>query len=217
MLTTPDGTPLTVGVPITDRWVDARVWRMNVGRCPVLLLDANVPGNAREDRELTAKLYQGDSDVRIRQEILLGVGGMRALRAAGMRPTVLHLNEGHSAFALIERLRELREGTDLSFEAALEAVRGRVGFYDAYAGSRRSRRVSSGPSGPSPGHVPGRVRHRVGPCYGDRPVSGWQSVVSLLYDDPGAARGRVAQRRIAAARRGHTPDVADALAQRSVV
>ena len=123
MLTTPEGTPLTVGVPITDRWVEARVWRMNVGRCPVLLLDANVPANAREDRELTAKLYQGDSDVRIRQEVLLGVGGMRALRAAGMNPTVLHLNEGHSAFALIERLRELREGTDLSFEAALETVR----------------------------------------------------------------------------------------------
>ena len=123
MLTTSDGTPLTVGVPITDRWVEARVWRMNVGRCPVLLLDANVPNNAPEDRELTAKLYQGDSDVRIRQEILLGVGGMRALRAVGMNPTVLHLNEGHSAFALIERQRELRDGTELSFEAALETVR----------------------------------------------------------------------------------------------
>ncbi len=123
MLTTSDGAPLTVGVPITDRWVEARVWRMNVGRCPVLLLDANVPSNAPEDRELTAKLYQGDSDVRIRQEILLGIGGMRALRATGMNPTVMHLNEGHSAFALIERLRELREGTDLSFEAAWEVVR----------------------------------------------------------------------------------------------
>ena len=96
---------------------------MIVGRCPVLLLDANVPGNEPEDRELTGKLYQGDSDVRIRQEILLGIGGMRALRAVGANPTVLHLNEGHSAFALIERLRELREGTDLSFEAALEMVR----------------------------------------------------------------------------------------------
>ena len=123
MLTTPDGAPLTVSVPITDRRVEARVWRMNVGRCPVLLLDANVPGNEPEDRELTAKLYQGDSDVRIRQEILLGIGGMRALRAAGVNPSVLHLNEGHSAFALIERLREFREGTDLSFEAALETVR----------------------------------------------------------------------------------------------
>ena len=123
MLTTPDGAPLTVSVSITDRRVEARVWRMNVGRCPVLLLDANVPNNAPEDRELTAKLYQGDSDVRIRQEILLGVGGMRALRAMGANPTVLHLNEGHSAFALVERLRELREGTDLSFEAALETVR----------------------------------------------------------------------------------------------
>ncbi len=123
MLTRPDGSPLAVGVPISDRWVEARVWRMNVGRCPVLLLDANVPGNAPEDRELTAKLYQGDSDVRIRQEILLGIGGMRALRAMGVNPTVLHLNEGHSAFALIERLRELREETDLTFDAALETVR----------------------------------------------------------------------------------------------
>ena len=123
MLTTSDGAPLTVSVPITDRRVDVRVWRMNVGRCPVLLLDANVPGNAPADRELTAKLYQGDSDVRIRQEILLGIAGMRAVRAVGMHPTILHLNEGHSAFALIERLRELRESTDLSFEAALETVR----------------------------------------------------------------------------------------------
>ena len=123
MLTTPEGAPLTVTVPITKRRVEARVWRMIVGRCPVLLLDANVPGNEPEDRELTGKLYQGDSDVRIRQEILLGIGGMRALRAVGANPTVLHLNEGHSAFALIERLRELREGTDLSFEAALEMVR----------------------------------------------------------------------------------------------
>ncbi len=123
LLTTPDGAPLTIRVSITDRSVEARIWRMNVGRCPLLLLDANTPANAPDDRELTSKLYQGDSDTRIRQEILLGVGGMRALRAAGVNPTVLHLNEGHSAFVLLERLREVREHTTLSFEAALEVVR----------------------------------------------------------------------------------------------
>ena len=82
--------------------IRAKVWRMEVGRCDLFLLDSNVEGNAPEDRELTSRLYGGDGRIRIRQELLLGVGGFRALMAMGITPGVLHLNEGHSAFAVLE-------------------------------------------------------------------------------------------------------------------
>src|SRR6185295_2557756 len=90
------------------------------GRCTLLLLDSNVEGNQPEDRELTSRLYGGDDRVRIRQELLLGVGGVRALHALGISPGVTHLNEGHSAFAALELLRHrmVREGID-----AAEAIR----------------------------------------------------------------------------------------------
>ncbi len=100
--------------------IRARVWKMAVGRNTLLLLDSNVEGNRPEDRELTARLYGGDSRVRVRQELLLGVGGVRALAALGISPGVAHLNEGHSAFAALEllRLRMDAEGID-----AIEAIR----------------------------------------------------------------------------------------------
>src|SRR5207247_7317896 len=82
-----------------------RVWQASVGRITLYLLDSNVEGNQPEDRELTSRLYGGDQRVRIRQELLLGVGGMRALAAMGISPGVLHLNEGHSAFAALELVR----------------------------------------------------------------------------------------------------------------
>ena len=78
------------------------MWQLSVGRTLLLLLDSNVDGNQPEDRELTSRLYGGDDRIRIRQELLLGVGGMRALAAMGVSPGVLHLNEGHSAFAGLE-------------------------------------------------------------------------------------------------------------------
>ncbi len=82
---------------------------MKVGRCDLLLLDSNVEGNAPEDRELTSRLYGGDGRIRIRQELLLGVGGFRALKAMGITPGVLHLNEGHSGFAVLEAIRDRME------------------------------------------------------------------------------------------------------------
>jgi starch phosphorylase len=93
--------------------IHARVWRLKVGRIVLLLLDSNVEGNAPEDRELTSRLYGGDKRVRIRQELLLGIGGFRALKAMGITPGVLHLNEGHSGFALLEAVltRMQEEGT----------------------------------------------------------------------------------------------------------
>ncbi|MDE2507283.1 MAG: alpha-glucan family phosphorylase [Planctomycetota bacterium] len=101
-----DGKPLVVSIDTRAGILSARVWRVEVGRTTLLLLDSNVPENNESDRMLTARLYGGDARVRIRQELLLGVGGVRALRALGIRPSVLHLNEGHSAFAGLEMIRQ---------------------------------------------------------------------------------------------------------------
>ncbi len=117
-----DHHPLTVAVMLAGREVRARVWMIQVGRVPLYLLDTDVEGNAPPDRELSARLYSSDLDLRISQEILLGVGGVRALRALGIQPRVWHMNEGHSAFLVLERARELvAEG--LSLDEALERVR----------------------------------------------------------------------------------------------
>ncbi len=118
----PDGKPLRVAVETTAETLHARVWRVEVGRTTLLLLDANVPENSESDRTLTARLYGGDGRTRIRQELLLGVGGVRALRALGIRPSVLHLNEGHSAFAVVEKIREAMEETGLPFGEVLRDV-----------------------------------------------------------------------------------------------
>jgi starch phosphorylase len=96
-----------VSVELPGRSLRLKVWRSEVGRAGVLLLDADVPENSPEDRQLTARLYGGDNRTRIVQELILGVGGMRALRVLGMHPEVCHLNEGHAAFCTLERVREL--------------------------------------------------------------------------------------------------------------
>jgi len=118
----PDGRPLLVSVETATGTLHARVWRVEVGRTLLLLLDANVPENGESDRALTARLYGGDARTRIRQELLLGVGGVRAIKALGIRPSVLHLNEGHSAFATLEKIRELMEETGLPFGEVLRDV-----------------------------------------------------------------------------------------------
>ncbi len=119
-----DGKDLTVSVRLPAGEVKIKVWRMDVGRVPLYLLDTNIPENASaEDREITDQLYGGDSHTRIRQEIVLGIGGVRALRALNIDPTVFHMNEGHSAFLAIERVRLLMLEKKLSFEEALEASR----------------------------------------------------------------------------------------------
>src|SRR5262249_4699027 len=90
------GNPILVSVPLPGREVTLRIWRIQVGRVPLYLLDANIPQNRPEDRAITAQLYGGDQHTRIQQEIVLGIGGIRALRALGRMPTVCHMNEGHS-------------------------------------------------------------------------------------------------------------------------
>ena len=109
---TPGGDPITVAIETRTGRIGARVWSLSVGRTTLLLLDSDLDGNRPEDRGLTARLYGGDDRVRIRQELMLGVGGVRALNALGIAPGVVHLNEGHSAFATLElvRLRMADEG-----------------------------------------------------------------------------------------------------------
>jgi glycogen phosphorylase len=117
-----DGKPLTIGVEFPGRTVHAAVWRMKVGRITLLLLDTDLPENAPEDRPITSQLYTSGRDMRLHQEIILGVGGTRALFALGIQPGVYHLNEGHSALLLLERIQtKARAGT--SFNEACKAVR----------------------------------------------------------------------------------------------
>ncbi len=117
------GQPIIVTVPLPGREVALRIWHIQVGRVPLYLLDANIPQNAPHDREITAQLYGGDQHTRIQQEIVLGIGGIRALRALGRMPTVCHMNEGHAAFTGLERIRLLMEEHRLDFATALEAVK----------------------------------------------------------------------------------------------
>ncbi|HAK96822.1 MAG TPA: alpha-glucan phosphorylase [Planctomycetes bacterium] len=117
-----DSQPLTVQIEFPERAVTARLWRIQVGRVPLYMLDTNIDANLPQDREITSNLYGGDLDMRIRQEILLGIGGLRALNKLGTPPTVCHMNEGHSAFLALERIRLLREKEGLSFDEAREVV-----------------------------------------------------------------------------------------------
>jgi starch phosphorylase len=121
------GDPLTVCVPIYGNEVSARIWRVDVGRIPLFLLDTDVPENRPHDRWITARLYESDSHTRLAQYVLLGAGGVRALRALGIEPGVVHMNEGHPALAPVELAgAAVRSGSGL--EAALAEARSRTVF-----------------------------------------------------------------------------------------
>lgn len=117
-----DGKPLEVNVLLLGREVVLRAWKAQVGRVALYLLDANVAANRPEERDLTRNLYGGDSETRIQQEIILGRGGVRLLRALGLAPSVYHMNEGHAAFLTLERISRLVRGEGLTFDAAREYV-----------------------------------------------------------------------------------------------
>jgi glycogen phosphorylase len=117
------GKPIVVSVSLPGREVALRVWHIQVGRVPLYLLDTNIPQNRPEDRGITSQLYGGDQTTRIQQEIVLGIGGMRALRAIGKEPTVCHMNEGHAAFVGLERVRVLMQEKGHDFATAAEAVK----------------------------------------------------------------------------------------------
>ncbi len=128
LVTGEDGAPVTVTIPIGDREVVAQVWRVDVGRVPLLLLDAARPENSVADRWITSRLYVGDPGVRLAQYALLGIGGVRALHALGIEPGVVHMNEGHAALACLELARAERADTGADAEDALAAVRERTVF-----------------------------------------------------------------------------------------
>jgi starch phosphorylase len=123
-----DGAPVDIGIEMRSGTILARVWKMTVGRNMLLLLDSNVDGNSPEDRELTARLYGGDLRVRIRQELLLGIGGVRALTALGISAGVAHLNEGHSAFAALEMVRQRMETEGIGAVDAIRRVAPQIVF-----------------------------------------------------------------------------------------
>lgn len=118
-----DGSPLRIEVLIRERNVLAQVWRADVGRVPLYLLDTNIPENAETDRWVTGHLYGGDRETRIVQEMLLGIGGVRLLRKLGVSPHVFHLNEGHSAFLTLELAREIVQSEQQPFAAAIDKVK----------------------------------------------------------------------------------------------
>ena len=117
-----DDSALLVAVQILDRDVYARLWELHVGRVRLYLLDTDIPENKAEDRLITAELYGGDLEMRMRQEIVLGIGGVNALNALGIEPDVFHMNEGHSAFLGLERIRRLVTEKKLGFYAALQVA-----------------------------------------------------------------------------------------------
>lgn len=124
---TPSGPPPQIVVDMGDRRVTVLVWQIRVGRITLYLMDTDVPENAPRDRELSARLYGGDQEVRLCQEILLGIGGVRVLRSLGLTPSAWHANEGHSAFLTLELYREFLQNGH-SHQEAIEAVRARTVF-----------------------------------------------------------------------------------------
>jgi len=117
-----DGKPVSVTVMIKEVPVEVQVWQIMVGRISLYMLDTNVEPNPPELRRITGQLYGGDREMRLHQEIILGIGGVRALKALGIEPTAIHMNEGHSAFSALERINILRQEKGLTFDAAREVV-----------------------------------------------------------------------------------------------
>lgn len=118
-----NGEWIKIKIALPGRQVMAKAWLLNVGRIPLYLLDTDIKENTEEDRCITSKLYGGDNEYRLKQEILLGIGGVRLIHQLGLKPKVFHLNEGHSAFSALERIRVLMEREGLDFYAAAEVVR----------------------------------------------------------------------------------------------
>ncbi|MDX9976227.1 MAG: alpha-glucan family phosphorylase, partial [FCB group bacterium] len=122
------GKQLTIEVAYPERNVKARIWKCQVGRVPLYLLDTDFEENDQDDREITARLYGGDRDMRIRQEMLLGMGSVKALHALDIHPTVYHMNEGHAAFLTIQRVRDLVVDEGLTVDHAMEVVKAASAF-----------------------------------------------------------------------------------------
>ena len=151
---TADGKTCIVPVPLGNRSVLVQVWRVRLGRVKLYLLDTDLEENAPWDRELSARLYGGDRETRVQQEIILGIGGVRALKALGSTPAVWHLNEGHAAFVVAAaHPRSHRVGAVVRRGARGSAAHD--GVHDAHAGAGRARRVPVQPGRDAPGRLLG--------------------------------------------------------------
>jgi len=124
LMRTPEGQTLRVEVAFPDRTVNCQIWKAEVGRISLYLLDSNVLENQPNDQSITDTLYGGDEEMRIRQEMILGIGGMRALKAVGITPTVCHMNEGHAAFLSVERIRQFMLDNNCDYRTARQVVVG---------------------------------------------------------------------------------------------
>lgn len=125
---TPFGERIRVNIPLDGRLAAVEIWRLDVGKVPLYLLDTDIEPNTAADRELTSRLYGGDSEMRIQQEIILGIGGVRALKAMGLSPAACHMNEGHSALLGLERIRSLMEDRGATFAEARQPVSAATAF-----------------------------------------------------------------------------------------
>ena len=210
-----DGTPITVSVDYPWGPIVAQVWKVQVGRVPLYLLDTNIPINRQADQDITDQLYGGDRETRIQQEIMLGIGGYRALRAVGLRPAVCHMNEGHAAFLSLERCRELMQEEGLTFAEAREAAMAGTVFTthtpvpagnDYFAPDLMDKYFTE-------------YYKRLGLSRKDFLGLGRQNPNNegeeFLHDRPGLAHGGLHQRRQPVARRRFAQDVAKRLAWRA--
>ena len=168
-----NGKALSVEVQFPGRPLKAQVWRVQVGRVALYLLDTNIPENQPDDRRVTNQLYGGDLEVRLKQEILLGIGGYRALDLLGLTPTVYHMNEGHSAFLALERLRQLMQNQQAHVCPGARGCLRQPDLHVAYAGPCRARLLPAGSFRPLP------WRLRAWPWADSSPVAGPRS------DQPG--------------------------------
>ena len=198
----PKGEPVTVQIETRRGTIFAKVWRMKVGRCDLLLLDTDVDGNAPEDRELTSRLYGGDGRVRIRQELLLGIGGYRALRAMGITPGVLHMNEGHSGFAVLEAIRCRMEDEGLNFDSASRRVAREVAFTTHTPVPAGHDRFDAGLMEEHLGPLRESLGLSAGPADGAGPREPRQSARDVLHDGTGPQAFAARECRVRAARRG---------------
>jgi len=128
LVTDDDGEPVTVSVPIGDEDVVVQIWRVDVGRVPLYLLDTDLPANSEVARWATARLYESNRAIRLAQYAVLGIGGVRALGALGIEPSVFHFNEGHPALGVVELAARAQQRTGAGFDEAWSSVRGRVVF-----------------------------------------------------------------------------------------
>ncbi len=210
-----NGEPVVVEIATRGSSIRAKVWRVKVGRCDLLLLDSNVAGNAPEDLETTSRLYGGDARTRIRQELLLGVGGYRALKAMGITPGVLHLNEGHSGFAVFEAIRSRMEEEGLDFYSAARQIPREVIFtthtpvpagHDRFSPDLIEEHL--GPLRDAVGHL-ARKPDGLWPRASDRQPG------TFLHDGAGPEAGAARECRQLAARRGFARHVARPVSRRT--